>query len=297
VNKFTPKSLVAAIASCLLGVILALVGAELPSDTSFAQALPFWLTIACTAALLLTTLETAIDRLIEDIRLTSFLKTSLSGATTIALVTTPVALMCLPIDSLIPDQDTLFSAAETADPVSGLFWAWADQYWNLLPAIAGFWLFIKAIDFALPLATDSSAKRDLNGSPKVDASPEETTQPRDNLIEHKPSALERRFPEIAGLTLLAIEADEHYVRLHTNVGSKHVLYRFRDALKDVEDRTGLRVHRSWWVAEDALEKLERGPSGFGLRLKGGLKVPVSQTYRRDVERMMGARSDLGSDMP
>lgn len=285
VNKVSPKTLIIAIAACLLGVVLALVEAELPADTAFIEALPLWLTIACTAAFLLTTIGAAIDHLLESSSRSGLFVTGITGALTIVLVTIPMALMCLPIDSLQPDTDGLFEMPSAGDPLSALLWGWIDQSLNLLPAIAGFWLFIKSLDLAFPVALNSAAPR--GGSPLPNN--EITVDRKDGPPVRKSSALERRFPEIAGQILLAIEADEHYVRLHTDAGSKHVLYRFRDALKDVEDLAGLRIHRSWWIAEDAMEGLEQTASGFGLKLKSGLIAPVSQTYRRDVQRVIDAR--------
>lgn len=288
VNKLPPKTLIVIISACLLAVVLALVEAELPADTAFYEALPLWLTIVCTTAFLLTTVGDAIGRLVEDVKLPSFLSTGLVGAITITLVTIPVALMCLPIDSLLPDEDSLFETSAASAPLPALFWDWFDQYLNLLPAIVGFWLFIKVLDLAFPADLNSPALR-VSSSQPSDAPPETAADLEGKPSERKSSPLERRFPEIAGKTLIAIEADEHYVRLHTDAGSKHVLYRFRDALKDVEELAGLRVHRSWWVAEDAMEGLEQTASGFGLMLKGGLIAPVSQTYRRDVQRAIEAR--------
>ncbi|MEM7042008.1 MAG: LytTR family DNA-binding domain-containing protein [Pseudomonadota bacterium] len=288
-NKVPPKALIVMISACLLAVVLALVEAELPADTAFYQALPLWLTIVCTTAFLLTTIGDAISRLVVDVRLPSFLRTSLAGAITITLITIPAALMCLPIDSLQPDGDSLFEVSAANTPLSALFWNWFDQYLNLLPAIFGFWLFIRGLDLAFSGDPNSSALQRISSS-QPSASPPETAADLDGKpSERKSSPLERRFPEIAGRTLIAIEADEHYVRLHTDAGSKHVLYRFRDALKDVEELAGLRVHRSWWVAEDAVESLEPTASGFELMLKGGLIAPVSQTYRRDVQRAIEAR--------
>jgi len=287
-NKVSPKTLIIAIAACLLGVVLALVEAELPADTAFIEALPLWLTIACTAAFLLTTIGDAIDHLFESSSLFGLFATGIAGAVTIVLVTIPMALMCLPIDSLQPDTDGLFEMPSAGDPLSAVLWGWIDQSLNLLPAIAGFWLFIKSLDLAFPVALNSAALR--GGSPLLNNPPSEIAVDRkDGPSVRQSSALERRFPEIAGQTLLAIEADEHYVRLHTDAGSKHVLYRFRDALKDVEDLAGLRIHRSWWIAEDAMEDLEQTASGFGFKLKSGLIAPVSQTYRRDVQKVIDAR--------
>ncbi len=283
--------MIIAAAAGFLGVVLALVGAELPTDTGFVQALPFWLVVTITTAFLLTTVSTAIDHLADGIEIRPRLKASAVGGATIMLVTLPVALMCLTIEGLLPDADSVFEEPLQIESMSSLLWAWVDQYLNLLPGVAGFWLLIKVLDFAFPKVEETSSQQAIQG--QDDDTPGVVNEPSDPPQQQRTSALARRFPEISGLTLLAIEADEHYVRLHTDAGSKHVLYRFRDALKDAEDLAGLRVHRSWWVAEAAMEALEQGPSGIGLRLKGGLQAPVSQTYRRDVERAMEARSTLG----
>lgn len=264
-----------AIAACLLSVVLALVGAELPPGTSLIAALPVWLTIVGTTVFLLTTIGGMIGNVVGDIGLGRLPAAGLIGVATVLLVTVPAALMCLPLDMLVPDTDSLFKASPADGQMASLFWSWADQYFNLLPAMAGFWLFIQMLDVAM-----------AGTMPATITALEPEERPERQIA---PSALARRFPELNGKALLAIEADEHYVRLHTDNGSEHVLYRFRDALSDVDDLAGLRVHRSWWVAEEAMEALVKTGSGVELQLKGSLTVPVSQTYRRDVERAMAER--------
>lgn len=49
-----------------------------------------------------------------------------------------------------------------------------------------------------------------------------------------------------------------------------------DALAELCDSEGMRVHRSWWVAERAVEGEEKGEK---LVLVNGMKVPVSRSYR------------------
>lgn len=77
-------------------------------------------------------------------------------------------------------------------------------------------------------------------------------------------------------TLLAIQADGHYLHVHTDVGSDLILYRFGDALNELKSLEGMQVHRSWWVAERAVERQEQGEK---LILGNGLEVPVSRSYR------------------
>jgi DNA-binding LytR/AlgR family response regulator len=41
---------------------------------------------------------------------------------------------------------------------------------------------------------------------------------------------------------------------------------------------GAQVHRSWWVARDAITDAKRGDGRALLTLKDGAQVPVSRTY-------------------
>jgi hypothetical protein len=78
--------------------------------------------------------------------------------------------------------------------------------------------------------------------------------------------------------LLAIEAEDHYVRVHTDIGSELVTMRFSDALEELERAYGYRVHRSWWVIGEAIEGVRWTRAGGEVRLAGGIVAPVSRTY-------------------
>jgi membrane protein implicated in regulation of membrane protease activity len=78
--------------------------------------------------------------------------------------------------------------------------------------------------------------------------------------------------------LVAIEAEDHYVRVHTDTGSELVPMRFSEALEELSRAYGYRVHRSWWVAVEEIEGV-RWTRGTGeVRLSGGIVAPVSRTY-------------------
>ena len=82
--------------------------------------------------------------------------------------------------------------------------------------------------------------------------------------------------------LLALESEDHYVRVHHPAGSNLLLYRLGDAIADVRPDVGLQVHRGWWVASDAVAgTFVRGDKRW-LLLTNGLQVPVSRTYSRAV---------------
>ena len=78
--------------------------------------------------------------------------------------------------------------------------------------------------------------------------------------------------------LIAVEAHDHYLKVHTDAGAELITLRFADALNELSRAHGWRVHRSWWVAADAVEGV-RWRKGVGeLHLLGGLTAPVSRTH-------------------
>jgi hypothetical protein len=78
--------------------------------------------------------------------------------------------------------------------------------------------------------------------------------------------------------LIALAAEDHYVRVHTDAGSELISMRFADALAELVQAHGFRVHRSWWVAAGAIEGLRWCRGRGEARLEGGLVAPVSRNY-------------------
>ena len=88
----------------------------------------------------------------------------------------------------------------------------------------------------------------------------------------------KRIPAHLGSDLLALGAEDHYLRVLTPLGSDLILMRLSDALGELGPEAGLQVHRSWWVAKDAVRELRRDGARTVLVLCNGLEVPVSRTY-------------------
>lgn len=86
--------------------------------------------------------------------------------------------------------------------------------------------------------------------------------------------------KFSGARLLALEAQDHYVRVHTDRGASLVLMAFETALAKVAHLDGRRVHRSWWVARLAIAGVERGDGRATLSLQGGVRAPVSRRFAR-----------------
>jgi hypothetical protein len=93
-----------------------------------------------------------------------------------------------------------------------------------------------------------------------------------------PKFLERLPLKLRGAEVWAVEAEDHYLRLHTSKGQDLILMRLADAVAELEGIEGAQVHRSWWVARDAITDAKRGDGRATLTLKDGAEVPVSRTY-------------------
>ena len=88
--------------------------------------------------------------------------------------------------------------------------------------------------------------------------------------------LNARLPAAVEAPILALQAEDHYVRVHTARGSTLLLMRFADAIAELDGLPGLQVHRSWWVARAAVDGAQRSGRRAELVLTNGLSVPVSR---------------------
>ena len=100
-----------------------------------------------------------------------------------------------------------------------------------------------------------------------------------DLPQAAPTDFFRRIPPALGRDLLALQMEDHYLRIHTAVGSDLILMRLRDAIAELGGEHGRQVHRSWWVANGAVQSSERAGARTTLTLRNGLIVPVSKTFR------------------
>ena len=79
--------------------------------------------------------------------------------------------------------------------------------------------------------------------------------------------------------LFAVTSEDHYLRLHMEGGDQPLLlYRFGDAVADLEGLDGLQVHRGAWIAARAVAGAEREGRRWWLRLPDGTRLPVSDRH-------------------
>jgi DNA-binding LytR/AlgR family response regulator len=92
--------------------------------------------------------------------------------------------------------------------------------------------------------------------------------------------LDRLPPRLRGAELFAVEAEDHYLRLHTSLGQDLILMRLADAVAELEGLEGAQTHRSWWVARGAVTSAERLDGRAVLTLRDGAEAPVSRGFAR-----------------
>lgn len=95
-----------------------------------------------------------------------------------------------------------------------------------------------------------------------------------------------RLPEQLGTDVIAVTSELQYLRVWTPRGCALIL----GALADVETEaaaTGLRVHRSWWVATEHVVSVRRTATGAVCVMSDGSQVPVSRRRRSEVLAQFG----------
>lgn len=111
---------------------------------------------------------------------------------------------------------------------------------------------------------------------------------KDTLEDATPKAVPflRRLPEKLGRDLLRVSVYDHYVEAHTRRGHELILIRFSDALTELEGYDGLQIHRSHWVAREAVNRIVRGESrSLMVELQDGTHLPVSRSHEAKVRAL------------
>lgn len=112
----------------------------------------------------------------------------------------------------------------------------------------------------------------------VDPMPVAATLERPAAAPEYPREFLSKLPPALRRDIIALEAEDHYVRVHTLHGSALILMRLADAVAVIDPRLGFRVHRSWWVARDGIRALDKTPGRAVVRLVDDRAVPISRTY-------------------
>ena len=91
--------------------------------------------------------------------------------------------------------------------------------------------------------------------------------------------LERLPMKFREAELWAISSEDHYLRVHTNLGEELILMRLADAVRELAGSEGLQTHRSWWVSKAGIAETRRENGRLMLVLKSGVEAPVSRSFQ------------------
>jgi len=87
-----------------------------------------------------------------------------------------------------------------------------------------------------------------------------------------------RLPTNIGDKLICFVMEDHYLVVYTDKGSHMMLMRMKDALIELNDYPGMQVHRSYWVALDAVVTVKKEARKTILTMTNNIKIPVSRKY-------------------
>ncbi|GAB3732112.1 hypothetical protein GCM10028794_08900 [Silanimonas algicola] len=96
-----------------------------------------------------------------------------------------------------------------------------------------------------------------------------------------------RLPAAIGRDLVRIDADLHYLQVRTTLGRATVLGSLSEVEAALPD-TGLRVHRSHWIAFAHLRRVSKSAKGWACELRGGERVPISRRRLAEVRERLGS---------
>lgn len=155
-----------------------------------------------------------------------------------------------------------------------------------LDLVLNFWIAVLVLSLALSaISSISDPPLETNEGQHWDEAGSQNTAPNDEVPPLKdesqlpaiPDLIAEKLPVPLGKAgLIAIQSEDHYLRIHTDMGSDLVLMRMSDACALLFGVDGERVHRSWWVAKAAVTGREIDGSRMALLLQNGERASVSR---------------------
>lgn len=108
-------------------------------------------------------------------------------------------------------------------------------------------------------------------------------------LSELPLFLRTLAPEL-GHELISLTTHDHYLEVVTRAGQGKILKRMADAVVELGTYPGMQIHRSHWVAFDAVERLERDGRKLQVMLSDGRSLPVSRPNAAPLAEAFNARN-------
>ncbi|MEM1436357.1 MAG: LytTR family DNA-binding domain-containing protein [Pseudomonadota bacterium] len=187
---------------------------------------------------------------------------------------------------------------EPMDPAA-LPRALLSEFGSLAPAFGASWLLLMSVyrqvnSEQIPEAVGDAAPQRAAEQPDSRLAANSDAAPDPAAVEPPPpetaasAGVTALLPEALGLDLWHIVSDLNCLHVRTSRGQAMVLYALARAAEELGDR-GLLVHRSHWVAIDAVRQVRRQRQGLVIELLDGTAVPVARRRQAEVRALFGDR--------
>lgn len=100
------------------------------------------------------------------------------------------------------------------------------------------------------------------------------------------TAFHRRLRDSLGPDIVSLSMMDHYVEVTTTKGKQMILMRFSDALHELRDFPGMRIHRSHYVSLRHGQRVRKSGNKHLLELSDGRSLPVSKTYLAELREAL-----------
>jgi hypothetical protein len=180
---------------------------------------------------------------------------------------TAVLVRRIPVLRDRPWLQALVTALAMTPPGTVVVWAWSRFLFPTVAPLGG------VLEYAPAVLVISLAMSTVN---LLAATREPVAVAEAPGAKPAPRFLARLPDRLKGAELYAVEAEDHYLRLHTSRGSDLILCRLADAVAELEGVDGLQTHRSWWVARQAVTAVVKADGRAVLTLASGAEAPVSR---------------------
>lgn len=249
------------IAAAAVGFLLALVGAMETTQLPFLPRLLYWEILMLSGAVVGLGVSDAVERW-GRLRTRPALEMPLIAA-----------LIALPLSLVVVGTSAIFFGIR-APGLSALSIMFGLTFIiSLAMTTLNYLLHAPTPDTAPPRAVPEGAPAAAIQAATAAAAPPAQTVPED-------TRLAQRLPlALRGLGIIALEAEDHYLRVHVRGGqSSLILLRLSDAVAELPADLGAQTHRSWWVAKDAVRAVAKADGRATLTLEGGITAPVSRSH-------------------
>jgi hypothetical protein len=248
------------VASCFIAVVFAWLEPDGASGIGVLPGVVFWITqFSILIPLLIFIHKNLLVTLSRRITPNPWLITTVAGVVG-SIIFSPIAF----------GLDYLFGIPED-DSTGNLFFDILDELTAIIIPITVSWLGLN-VPWILRL---SFIHTPIGNEKKKDASlvpsenPAATNHPKDLGF----SSLVRRS---IGGEIVSMTSELHYVNVKTTVGKGLLLYNLSDAISELDPTSGIRIHRSHWVARSHITKLRKVKNGYVCELSSGEVFPVSR---------------------